>query len=95
MGFAEDESRKHFLALNIFSRAVKGKTDNDILRRVTSPTAAWKILVGSYNATTRGATLQRMEELTNRRVKPGSNNRTRNEETLQFKRTFLLSPLGY
>ena len=73
MGFAEDEIRKHFLAWNILSRAIKGKADNDILRRVTSPTAAWRILVGSYSATTRGAKLQRMKALTNRRVKPGSN----------------------
>ena len=49
MGFAEDEIRKHFLAWNILSRAIKGKADNDILRRVTSPTAAWRILVGSYS----------------------------------------------
>ena len=49
------------------------KADNDILRRVTSPTAAWRILVGSYSATTLGAKLQRMKALTNRRVKPGSN----------------------
>ena len=73
MGFAEDEIRKHFLAWNILSRAIKGKADNDILRRVTSPTAAWRILVDSYSATTRGAKLQRMKALTNRRVKPGSN----------------------
>ena len=73
MGFAEDEIRKHFLAWNILSRAIKGKADNDILRRVTSPTVAWRILVGSYSATTRGAKLQRMKALTNRRVKPGSN----------------------
>ena len=73
MGFAEDEIRKHFLAWNILSRAIKGKTDNDILRRVTSPTAAWRILVGSYSATTRGAKLQRMKALTNRRVKAGPN----------------------
>ena len=73
MGFAEDGIRKHFLAWNILSRAIKGKADNDILRRVTSPTAAWRILVGSYSATTRGAKLQRMNALTNRRVKPGSN----------------------
>ena len=46
MGFAEDEICKHFLAWNIPSRAIKGKTDNDILRRVTSPTATWRILVG-------------------------------------------------
>ena len=73
MGFAEDEIRKHFLAWNILSRAIKGKADNDILRRVTSPTAAWRILVGSYSATTRGAKQQCMKALTNRRVKPGSN----------------------
>ena len=73
MGFAEDEIRKHFLAWNILSRAIKGKTDNDILRRVTSPTAAWQIPVGSYSATTRGAKLQLMKALTNRRVTPGSN----------------------
>ena len=58
MGFAEDEIRKHFLAWNILCRAIKGKADNDILRRVISPTAAWRILVGSYSATTRGAKLQ-------------------------------------
>ncbi|CAN0476175.1 unnamed protein product, partial [Ascophyllum nodosum] len=46
---------------------------NDILRRVTSPTVAWRILVGPYSATTRGSKLQRMKALTNRRVKPGSN----------------------
>ena len=40
MGFAEDEIRKHLLAWNILSRAIKGKTDNDILPRVISPTAA-------------------------------------------------------
>ncbi|CAN0472481.1 unnamed protein product [Ascophyllum nodosum] len=73
MGFAEDEIRKHFLASNILFRAIEGKADNDILRRVTSPTAAWRILVGSYSATTRGAKVQRMRTLTNRRVKPGSN----------------------
>ena len=49
------------------------KADNDILRRVTSQTAAWRILVGSYSATTLGAKLQRMKALTSRRVKPGSN----------------------
>ena len=43
------------------------------MRRVTSPAAAWQILVGSYSATTRGAKLQRTKALTNRRVKPGSN----------------------
>ena len=43
------------------------------MRRVTSPTVAWRILVGSYSATTRGAKLQRMKALTNRRVRPGSN----------------------
>ena len=65
MGFNQEEIRKHFLVWNILSRAIKGKTDNDILRRVTSPTAAaWRILVGSYSATTRGAKLQRMKELT-------------------------------
>ena len=73
MGFAEDEIRKHFLGWNILSRAIKYKTDNDILRLVTSPTAAWRILVGSYSATTRGEKLHRMKALTNRRVKPGSN----------------------
>ena len=73
MDFAEDEIRKHFLAWNILSRAIKGKADNDILSRVTSPTAAWRILVGSYSASTRGAKQQRMKALTNRRVKPGSN----------------------
>ena len=73
MGFADNEIRKHFLAWNILSRAIKGKTDNDILRRVTSPTAAWQILVCSFSATTRGAKLQRMKALKNRRVKPGSN----------------------
>ena len=73
MGFDEEEIRKHFLAWNILSRAIKGKTDNDILRRVTSPTAAWRILVGSHSATTRNTKLQRMKALTNRRVKPGSN----------------------
>ena len=73
MGFAEDGIRKHFLAWNILSRAIKCKTDNDILRQVTSPIAAWRILVGSYSAATRGAKLQRMKALTNRRVKPGSN----------------------
>ena len=31
MGFAEDETRKHFLAWNIRSRAIKGETDNDVL----------------------------------------------------------------
>ena len=30
-------------------------------------------MVDSYSATTRGAKLQRMEALTNRRAKPGSN----------------------
>ena len=73
MGFAEDEIRKHFFAWNFLSRAIKDEADNDILRRVTSPTAAWRILVGSYSATTRGAKLQRMKALTNRRVKAGSN----------------------
>ena len=73
MGFAEDEIRRHFLAWNILSRAIKGRADKDILRRVTSPTAAWRILVGSYSATTLGVKLQRMKALTNRRVKPGSN----------------------
>ena len=73
MGFAEDEIRKRFLAWNILSRAIKGKADNDMLRRVTSPPAAWRILVSSYSATTRGAELQHMKALTNRRVKPGSN----------------------
>ena len=73
IGFAEDEILKHFLAWNILSYAIKAKTDNNLLRRVTSPTAAWRILVGSYSATTRGAKLQRMNALTNRRVKPGSN----------------------
>ena len=73
MGFDEDEIRKHFLAWNILFRAIKGKTDNDILRRVTSPTTAWRILVGSYSATTRGTKLQRMKALTNRRLKSGSN----------------------
>ena len=72
MGFTEDEIRKYFLAWNILSRAIRGKMDNVILRRVTSPTAAWRILVGPYSATTRGAKLQRMKALTNRRVKPGS-----------------------
>ena len=72
LGFAEDEIRRHFLARNILSRAIKDKMDNDILRRVTSPTAAWRILVGSYSATTRGAKLQHMKAFTNRRVKPGS-----------------------
>ena len=72
MGFAKDEIRLHFLAWNILSRAIKGKPDNDILRRVTSSTAAWRILVGSYSATTRGAKLQRMKALTSRRVKPDS-----------------------
>ena len=72
-GFAEDEIWKHFLAWNILSRTIKGKTDNDILRRVTSPTAAWRILVGSYSTTTRGAKLQSMKTLANRRVKPSSN----------------------
>ena len=72
-GFAEDEVRKRFLAWNILSRTIKGKKDNDILRRVTSPTAAWRILVGLYSATTRDAKLRRMKALTNRRVKPGSN----------------------
>ena len=71
--FVEDEIRTHLLASNILSRAIKGKTDNDILRRVTSPTAAWRIMVGSYSATTRDAKLQRMKALTNRRVKPVSN----------------------
>ena len=71
MCFAEDEIRKQFLAWNIRSHAIKGKTDNDIFRRVTSPTATWRILVGSYSATTRGAKLQRMKALMNRRVKPG------------------------
>ena len=46
MGFAEDEIRKHFLAWNILSQAIKGKAENDILRRVTSPTVAWRILLG-------------------------------------------------
>ena len=73
MGFAEDKIRKHFLAWNVLSRTIKDKTDNDILRRVTSPTAAWRILVGSYSATTQGAKLQRITALTNRRVRPGSN----------------------
>ena len=73
MGFTEEEIRKHFLARNILSRAIKRKTDNDILRQVTSPTAAWQILVDSYSANTRGAKLQSMKVLTNRRVKPGSN----------------------
>ena len=73
IGFANDEIRKHFLAWNILSRAIKDKMDNVILHRVASPTAAWRILVGSYSATTRGANLQRMKALTNRRVKPGSN----------------------
>ena len=73
IGFAEDEILKHFLAWNILSYAIKAKTDNDILRRVTSPTAAWRILVGPYSATTRGAKLQRMKALTNRRMKPDSN----------------------
>ena len=49
MGFAEDEIRKHFLAWNILSRAIKGRANKDILRRVTSPTAAWRIPVGSYS----------------------------------------------
>ena len=44
-----------------------------ILRRVISPTAAWRILLGSYSATTRAARLQRTKTLTSRRVKPGSN----------------------
>ena len=30
MGFAKEEIRKHFLAWNILSRAIKGKADNDI-----------------------------------------------------------------
>ena len=72
MGFAEDEIRKHFLARDTLSCAIEDKTDNDILRRVTSPTAAWRILVGSYSATTRGAKLQHMKALTNRRMKHGS-----------------------
>ena len=72
LGFAEGEIRKHFLARNTLSRAIKDKTVNDILRRVTLPTAAWRILVGSYSATTRGAKLQHMKAFTNRRVKPGS-----------------------
>ena len=70
MCFVEDEIWKYSLAWNILSLAIKDKTDNDILRRVTSPTAAWRILVGSYSATTRGA---KHEALTNRRVKSGSN----------------------
>ena len=73
MGFAEDKIRKHFSAWNVLSRTIRDKTDNDILRRVTSPTAAWRILVGSYSATTRGAKLQRITALTNRRVTPGFN----------------------
>ena len=73
MGFAEEENRKHVLTWNILSCAIKGKTYNDILRRVTSPTAAWRLLIGLYGANTPGATLQCMKSYTNRRrVKPGS-----------------------
>ena len=73
MGFTEEEIHKHFLAWNILYRAIKGKTGNDILRQVTSPIAAWRVLVGSHSSTTQGAKLQRMKALTNRRGKPGSN----------------------
>ena len=73
MGFTKDEIRKHFLAWNVLPRPIKGKTENDILHRVTSPTVAWRVLVGSYSATTRGTKLQRMKALTNKRVKPGFN----------------------
>ena len=73
LDFTQDEIWKHFLAWNIPSRAIKGKTDNHTMRRVTSPTAAWRTVVGSYSATTRGANLKRMKGLTNRRVNTGSN----------------------
>ena len=73
MGFIKEQIQKHFLAWNILYHAIKGETDNDILRRITSPTAAWRILVGSHNATTRSAKLQRMKALRNRRMRPGSN----------------------
>ena len=70
IGFADGEVRKHFLALKIPSRAIKSKTDNDIFRRVTSPTAAWRVLLSSNRVTTRGVKLQHMKALTSRGVKP-------------------------
>ena len=75
MNFAEGKQFKHFFfAWKILSRAIKCKTDNVILRRVTSPNAAWLVLIRScYSTTTRGVILQRTEVLTNKRVKPGYN----------------------
>ena len=75
MNFAEENMFKHFFfAWKILPRAIKCKTDNVILRRVTSTNAAWLILVRSYySATTRGAILQRTKSLANKRVKPGCN----------------------
>ena len=64
---------KHFIAWNIFSRAIANNGDQDTLRHAFSPAAGWRALVDTYSASSLGAKVQCLQSLTSRRVKPGAN----------------------
>ena len=71
--FPHENIQKHFIAWNIFSRAIANNGDRDTLRHASSPAAGWRGLVDTYSASTLGAKVQRLQSLTSRRVKPGAN----------------------